>query len=196
MLAIIGGLEFYAFKSLWITIKSKPTITRNIFLGVWWLSVLLQWGGLVAVAMNFDTLREDNPKLLMASSAFFFSLLIPKLFMAGFHAIDDIRYLIARIFSPGTSENGGNLISRSTFITTIGQVTGGLLFGSVLYGVTRGKYNYKVKNHLIQDPAIPEAWKGTKIVQFSDAHLGSFMENFEDVQKGIDIINSLEADYV
>ncbi|MGB1032652.1 MAG: metallophosphoesterase, partial [Flavobacteriales bacterium] len=140
----------------------------------------------------------SKPNLVMAISGFFFVVMFPKIFIAGFHMIDDVRWLIAKGVGmiKTSGEAGGPVVSRNTFLTTIGQLSGGLMLGSVLYGVTKGKYNYKVKKHVISDPLIPSEFNGTKIVQFSDAHLGSFMENFEDVQKGIDIINSLEADYV
>ena len=41
---------------------------------------------------------------------------------------------------------------------------------------------------------LPEALDGLRIVQISDAHLGSFLEDFEPVKRGLDMINALEPD--
>ena len=42
------------------------------------------------------------------------------------------------------------------------------------YGITKGKYAYKVREHLVRHPNVPKAFEGLKVVQLSDAHLGSF----------------------
>ncbi|MGB0424908.1 MAG: hypothetical protein ACPGED_11305, partial [Flavobacteriales bacterium] len=198
VLVLIGVLEWYAFKGLYAAVIDKPKWLKSTVSFGMILVFLLQWGGLVFLMMNFAEFRTSKPNLVMAISGFFFVVMFPKIFIAGFHMIDDVRWLIAKGVGmiKTSGEAGGPVVSRNTFLTTIGQLSGGLMLGSVLYGVTKGKYNYKVKKHVISDPLIPSEFNGTKIVQFSDAHLGSFMENFEDVQKGIDIINSLEADYV
>lgn len=195
MLGLIILMETYAYRGVYTSISQSSRWLVYGFSIIWFVLVIMQWGGMALVGANFQKLRTENPQILSIGAAFFFSLLIPKLILSSFHLIDDIRFLGAKLFAAKPS-SGGTMVSRSTFLTTIGQASAALMFGSVLYGVTRGKYNYKVKNVKIEDDAIPAAWKGTKIVQFSDAHLGSFMENFEDVQRGIDLINGLDADYV
>ena len=195
MLGLIVLMETYAFRGIYTSISEATRWLVYGFTVFWFLLVLAQWGGMFLVGANFERLRTENPQILMIGAAFFFTMLIPKMILSTFHLLDDLRFLGAKVFASKPSA-GGTVVSRSTFLTTIGQASAALMFGAVLYGVTKGKYNYKLKTVKIEDDAIPTAWKGTKIVQFSDAHLGSFMENFEDVQRGIDIINSLDADYV
>jgi len=66
----------------------------------------------------------------------------------------------------------------------------------LIYGILRGKFNFRVIEDEVVSAKIPKAFDGKKIVQISDAHLGSFMASFEPVKKAIDLINSLEPDYV
>jgi predicted MPP superfamily phosphohydrolase len=44
---------------------------------------------------------------------------------------------------------------------------------SLIYGITIGKYNYKVKNS-VSFPDLPDAFDGFTITQISDVHSGSF----------------------
>jgi predicted MPP superfamily phosphohydrolase len=41
---------------------------------------------------------------------------------------------------------------------------------------------------------LPEGLDGLRIVQISDAHLGSFLEDIEPVEKGLEMINALKPD--
>jgi len=57
------------------------------------------------------------------------------------------------------------------------------------------KTNYKVTDTIIYFKDLPDAFDGFKIVQFSDAHLGSF-SNLADVRKGFDLIKEQHADLI
>ena len=69
-------------------------------------------------------------------------------------------------------------------------------FGSFAYGVTRGKYAYTVVEQPLKFKNLPIEFNGLKIIQVSDLHLGSFLEDAEPVQHGFDLINELNADYI
>ena len=58
-----------------------------------------------------------------------------------------------------------------------------------------GRYDYKIEKKAIKSPKLGNATP-IKVVQISDAHLGSFLENKTPVLKAIEAINSLEADVV
>jgi len=67
---------------------------------------------------------------------------------------------------------------------------------SVLYGVTKGKFKYRVIHEKIRFKNLPESFRGLKIVQISDMHLGSFRRKYEQIAKAVEMINEQEPDLI
>ena len=87
------------------------------------------------------------------------------------------------------------LPERRQFITTMGTFIAGVPFFSMLYGITKGKYQYTVEKVVLTFKDLPKTFDGFKLVQISDIHAGSF-DNKEKVMAGIQKINELNADMV
>jgi predicted MPP superfamily phosphohydrolase len=83
--------------------------------------------------------------------------------------------------------------SRRKFISQVGLLAASIPFASVLYGVTEGKYDFRVRRQTLYFPDLPEAFDGFTITQVSDYHVGSF-DNPKAVQKGVDLIRAQEPD--
>ena len=66
---------------------------------------------------------------------------------------------------------------------------------SILYGITKGKYNYKVLKYTLFYDDLPEEFNGYKISQISDIHSGSF-DNKEKVEYGVKLINDQKSDVI
>ena len=80
------------------------------------------------------------------------------------------------------------------FWTTWGVFIFSLLpFMSMLYGITRGKYNFKVSNVKIKIKNLPQAFHGFKVAQISDIHSGTF-DSVKQVEKGISLLNAQKPD--
>ncbi|HEX9151154.1 MAG TPA: metallophosphoesterase, partial [Flavobacterium sp.] len=60
------------------------------------------------------------------------------------------------------------LASRRKFISQVGLGLAAVPFLSLIYGVTIGKYNYKVIKQRIFFPDLPDAFDGFTITQISD----------------------------
>ena len=115
--------------------------------------------------------------------------------MGLFFITDDIRRGI--VWSGrqiGNSSSEGTKISRSTFISWLGIVMGSAFIGSIIYGFSN-KYDYKIHRHTMRFPNLPQSFKGLKILQISDVHMGS-LENKEAVSKGIDMILNEKPDLI
>ncbi|MGQ8335569.1 metallophosphoesterase [Sunxiuqinia sp. A32] len=67
---------------------------------------------------------------------------------------------------------------------------------SVLYGVTKGKFNYRIIHERIHFANLPQSFKGLKMVQISDMHLGSFSRKHEQIAKAVDMINEQKPDLI
>jgi len=83
--------------------------------------------------------------------------------------------------------------SRRNFIVKSGLFLASLPFASMLYGITKGKYNFKINELVLKFKNLPESFDGLKIVQISDIHSGSF-DDKEGIQRGIDSVNEQQAD--
>lgn len=84
---------------------------------------------------------------------------------------------------------------RRRFLKTVGLFIGGFGFSNFLYGITIGKYNFKVFKETLTFSDLPKAFDGFKVVQFSDLHAGGF-DSFEDVKRGFDLIQAQGADMI
>jgi predicted MPP superfamily phosphohydrolase len=87
------------------------------------------------------------------------------------------------------------LPERRKLISQLAVGLAAIPFASLLYGMYRGKYNYKVLSYTLEYDDLPDAFEGFKIAQISDIHSGSF-DNAEKVQHGVDLVNAQQADVV
>lgn len=83
--------------------------------------------------------------------------------------------------------------SRRRFLTLLATGIAAVPFFGMLYGITKGKYQYTVSNVKLLFPDLPAAFEGFKIVQISDIHAGSF-DDAEEVAKGVELINEQQPD--
>ncbi len=87
------------------------------------------------------------------------------------------------------------LDSRRKFVSQLGLGIAAVPFLSLLYGVTRGKYNYKVIKQAIFFPDLPDAFDGFTITQISDVHSGSF-DDSDKINYAIDLVNEQNSDMI
>lgn len=78
----------------------------------------------------------------------------------------------------------------------LGMTLSSLLFLAILIGIIWGRWNWKIHRVNLAFDHLPAAFDGVKIVQISDIHVGSFFNNHKKVEKAIQKINQLNADYV
>jgi len=107
---------------------------------------------------------------------------------------EDIFRLISAAFQKlsGSSREFG-LPSRRRFLSLIGLGIAAVPFGALLYGMVRGKYNFKVLKYDLEFDDLPKAFDGYQITQISDVHSGSF-DNREKIAYAIDLINEQKSD--
>lgn len=87
------------------------------------------------------------------------------------------------------------LPERRKFVSQIALGLAAVPFLSLLYGMTKGKYNFKVLKQTIFFPDLPDAFDGFTITQISDVHSGSF-DNHEEIEHAISLINEQHSDIV
>ncbi len=102
-------------------------------------------------------------------------------------------YIVNKLFGSRAVVETDLMPSRRKFISSIALGIAALPFGALLYGMYKGKYNYKVLKYTLEFDDLPDAFDGYQITQISDVHSGSF-DNAKKVAYGIDLINKQKSD--
>jgi predicted MPP superfamily phosphohydrolase len=85
--------------------------------------------------------------------------------------------------------------SRRKFVSQIALGIAAIPMISLLYGMYRGKYNFRVLKYTLHFEDLPEAFDGYKITQLSDIHSGSF-DNRDKIKYAIDLVNDQQSDCI
>ncbi|MDP5230643.1 MAG: metallophosphoesterase [Cellulophaga sp.] len=107
---------------------------------------------------------------------------------------EDIFRFIAAIYQKyfGIDKNF-SFPERRRFLSMLALGIAAVPFGALLYGMYKGKYNFKVLKYTLEFDDLPEAFNGYQITQISDVHSGSF-DNKEKVEYAIGLINEQKSD--
>ncbi len=81
-------------------------------------------------------------------------------------------------------------------VPIVGLLSGCLPFFIILHGIFKAAYKFKVYYHTIKCNTLPKTFDGVKIAQLSDLHLGSFNYNYHKLERAVEKINNLNADYI
>lgn len=100
---------------------------------------------------------------------------------------------VANYLSGNQSPEQSYIPQRRKFISQLALVVASIPFAGFVYGVLKGKYNFKVFRETIYFEDLPEAFDGFTITQLSDIHAGSFKDSGA-VQKGIDLAKAQKSD--
>lgn len=191
-------LDVYVYFALRKSIKKSKF--KLIYKISYFAAVVLGYIGLYFMYINFKERPLHANLTTNLFIGFFFSFFVFKLFLLIFFILEDtirtIKYIILTIQNFfKTEKQTVALPSRRNFIRHVGLGIAAIPFTSMLYGVIKGRYDFKVNKESLSFKNLPKAFHGFKIVQISDIHSGSF-DSREAILEGIDLINQQDADIV
>jgi len=108
---------------------------------------------------------------------------------------DIIRFILGLYDKLVTTKESFYLPSRRKFISQVALGVAAIPFASLLYGMYRGKYRFRVLNYTLHFEDLPEAFDGYRITQISDIHSGSF-DNKEKIKYGVNLIKEQNTDAI
>ncbi|PIE48966.1 MAG: phosphoesterase [Flavobacteriales bacterium] len=191
-IAIYLIVDFYAFQ----TVK---TVSKNkIFLAFFWIiSFIVLANFIYQFTFNFDKTNGLNTTTSYAIG-FLLITFIPKIVLLFFALGEDVFRVpqaAFRWFREGNSADINYFSSRRKFISQLAMGVAAIPFAGLLYGIYKGKFNYKVLSYELVFEDLPDTFDNYKIVQISDIHSGSFEKgNIEKIKYGINLINKQNAD--
>lgn len=197
---IIAGisllLDWYVFSGLKTLTADWPSAR---------LRQLVTWGFLVisvgvtvvfiAGTGSFSTARGMTPFHEYMLS-FFLIIFLTKLLFVIVLSLGDLGRFLYGI--------GNNMVNdrkpgqpffpgRRKFISELAVLIAAFPFTSLIYGMIRGKYDYRLHRQTVYFDDLPDAFDGFTITQISDIHSGSF-DNTAAVQRGIDLAKAQKSD--
>lgn len=184
-------IEIYSFQAVKTAAKSKWVL---LIYGI--ISVVF----LLYLAYYFFTFDRNTAqdKRFQWTIGLFLLLYLPKIILTLTLFSEDVFRLFQgtfQYFSKSEETTVSFLPERRKFVSQMALVLAAVPFTSLLYGMTKGKYNFKVMKQTLFFPDLPESFDGTTITHISDIHSGSF-DDAEKIQYAIDLINEQQSDLV
>lgn len=193
----ILATDLYAYRGLSYLLEDLSGIRRELFTTLFLMVTVLMILWLVWLMFSFKSFEYDrfyyNVTLFFGAMVLFY---VPKLFFNIFQLIHDITgFFKSQVFTiPGNA--GSDMITRLDFILKLGLFLSAIPFFSILWGIWKGKYNFKIRRLVLAFSDLPESFDGIRLLQISDLHIGSFSRNPEEIKKIVELINRENVDYV
>jgi predicted MPP superfamily phosphohydrolase len=183
-------LEIYTFFAL-------KTITKNklILIGFWVL-----FTAVCAVFYYQMSLVQKDSKFNINTGyaiALFLTFVVPKIIVFAFLFLEDVVRVFETLFNYFQRNSSINeaIPSRRKFISQIALGIAAIPFAGFVYGVFKGRYNFKVIKQQIVFDDLPDAFDGYTITQISDIHSGSF-DDKEKIEYAVGLINEQKSDTI
>ena len=187
LFVIIAIVELYAFQVIKTVTKSK-----------WILIVYAVISVAAIVFITYELMKYDRSvgqtKATLITLGLLLLVLLPKLVLTFVLLLEDVTRILIGTVTHFMGHNSDSFLpERRRFVSQVAIGLAAVPFLSLIYGMTIGKYNYKVIRQTLFFPDLPDAFDGFKITQISDIHSGSF-DDENKIRYAIDLINEQEAD--
>jgi len=187
LFVIIAIVELYSFQVIKTVTKSK-----------WILIVYAVISVAAIVFITYELMKYDRSvgqtKATLITLGLLLLVLLPKLVLTFVLLLEDVTRILIGTVTHFMGHNSDSFLpERRKFVSQVAIGLAAVPFLSLIYGMTIGKYNYKVIRQTLFFPDLPDAFEGFKITQISDIHSGSF-DDENKIRYAIDLINEQEAD--
>ena len=189
IVVLYGIFNFYAFQSV-------KTLTSKKWIYILFFALTI----LVLVNLIYQFMSPNEGRVLTPAKSyalgFFLTVVALKVVLISFLFTEDVIRILYGAYQKAFGERDSfYLPSRRKFISQIALGIAAIPFASMLYGIYKGRYNYKVLTYNLEYPDLPDAFDGYQITQISDIHSGSF-DNKEKIEYAVDLINKQQSDVI
>jgi predicted MPP superfamily phosphohydrolase len=187
LLIIIGIVELYAFQAIKTITKSKWVLISYFTISI--LAILF-----IAYELKKYDRSVGQTKMTLVTLGLLLLILLPKLVLTFVMMMEDVLRIMMGTVTHFMGHNSDSFLpERRKFVSQVAIGLAAIPFLSLIYGMTIGKYNFKVFRQTLFFPDLPEAFEGFKVTHISDIHSGSF-DDEEKIKYAIDLINEQESD--
>ena len=188
---------------LWNSLKSKifryNRVVKKLLTALYWLPFFVLLGFVIlSLFVSYTVLMTKfSTYLLGVVMAIYVSKILPSVFLGLSDVFRALGCLVNRISAKASKSElpAGKRISRSRFLQNLGLISGGIVMSSFIMGIVKWATDFRVIRQSISLSGLPSVFKGLKIVQISDLHLGSWASN-DALEEAVGMINNLQPDLV
>ena len=183
VILLVDIIAYYWLESITqlFTSKGFKTTIKILF----WVFTTGLISAIIILKIRLEHINPIRKHLLISS---FYGLtvssFIPKLI---FIIVISILYLSNYVLSEKES---------IIIVPFIGLLSGFLPFFIIVYGIFKTLYKFEVLHITLTLKNLPESFKGLRIIQLSDIHLGSFNYRYHILDRAIKKINHLKPDFI
>lgn len=184
---LFGTYAFQAIKTL--------TQQRSVLI-LYWVVVLIVMGNFTYQSISYNRDDAFSPGMSLALGLFL-SLFTFQILVVIFLFFEDFIRTPQALYNFFKQGKGGEnyFPDRRKFLSQLALGIAAVPLAALLFGMYKGKYNYKVLKYTLEFDNLPKAFDGFTVTQISDIHSGSF-DNREKVSYGIDLINNQQSDVI
>lgn len=187
-IAVLVALDIYAFQAFRFLVKNRWDTL------IYFVITAFVIGGLFYQFATGD--RRNWTAMTQFFIVTFIIMLVGKLILIGTMFGEDVFRALEGLYDKISGKTTKYALpSRRKFISQLALGLAAIPFAGILYGVFKGRYNFKVLKYTLHFEDLPAAFDGYRITQISDIHSGSF-DNKEKVEYAIDLINQQASDAI
>ncbi|PKR81593.1 phosphoesterase [Brumimicrobium salinarum] len=187
-------LDIYLWKGY------KKTLKEKTFKWFKWIipfsSIVFLSGFAINLYRGSNGIYNANPIINVffgIALGFFIAKLVAAFILFSEDIIRVIALINIKVFAPKGQKR--TLPGRRNFVKTVSLGVAAIPVLGTIYAVTKGKYNFHVKQLKLDMKRLPKSFDGLKVVQFSDFHAGSF-DDVKAVEEGLSLINEQKPDVI
>ena len=193
LLIVFLVIEIYAFQSFKTVFKNSWVTKTYILINtVIFLNIFLR---VIYVTQNELSFSDQFYSDLLVPFALFFTLFGFKLIIIFFLFFEDISRAVLSIINFFFNFSDAKIFERRSFLSKIALLVASIPIPFVLYGIYKGRYNYKVYKYDLSFDDLPEDFDGYQITHISDIHSGS-LKNKNNVEYAVRLINEQKSDLI
>ncbi|MFD2036192.1 metallophosphoesterase [Belliella marina] len=187
-------LNWYVFQSLKTLLVDLESVkARHFAFSIYWIvfTGISFWVIFTFYSIfKAGEINSDHQQVLNVFLTLVVTQLVCVVFLFG---EDIVRNLQAGFSFIANGRDGVIFPARTKWLSVLALSVSLIPFSSFVYGVTKGKYNFKVHKEVIYFEDLPDAFDGFTITQISDIHAGSF-KDYKAVKKGVDLAIAQKSD--
>ena len=200
LLGLVLLSEYYIFQAVKTAFQNNASWPKHFTNGIYVLLSLIFYGIIVASFIAGRGGSQIFGKVIFGISiTMFLGIFLLKIVMAGILLSEDLfragKWLTEKAVNLSSSKEVAFNYSRKKFISQLAIVAGAVPLITMLNGMARNAYRFKIYKAAIPVKNLPKALSQLKMVQISDLHTGSMMFP-ERLKEAIEMINDLKPDLV
>lgn len=203
ILIIMLIVDAYSFKGIRMLSENLSSAfwRKSIYIAFWASTVLMLFAMVSGYFFRSSTRNPTAFTWYYYIFGLFLIFYVPKILFGIFHLTEDIvygfTYVFKKIFvAKSIANDGGEPISRLKFISQTGLILASIPFFSFIWGIVKGRFNFRVEPVTLGLKNLPKSFEGLKIVHISDIHIGSFQGFEGQVEEAIEMLNAQKPDLI